>query len=232
MPKNLTTWFMNDPQQEVLERTSNFEAGSLDQDLDEKIMPFSDGGVVKVLAATPLPLAHNLVNTTDSGVQSQQSLNHANHVIKPKVEILQPEIKELLSSCAQYNVENNKNPDGRSAELLEEIRHAEFIESIRAKKSNRKNSSASNSLPQSPLKARQMAIGKDEGGSLYENNSLSPDTASEITPMHMRKSKLGHSTMVTIDQNGSPIMTLLKSRHSQHRVLENDFGFFTKVHHS
>ena len=30
----------------------------------ESEMPFSEGGAVKVLAATPLQLAHNLINTT------------------------------------------------------------------------------------------------------------------------------------------------------------------------
>ena len=90
------------------------------------------GGAVKTLAATPLQLAHNLINNTpDSGVHSQQSLKSV------KIEILQPEVKELLSTCAQYNLEhvrkngdcNNQKhiDDRRSAEVLEEIRHAEAI---------------------------------------------------------------------------------------------------------
>lgn len=47
-----------------------------------------------------------------------------------KIEILQPEVKELLSTCAQYNLEhlkqrNNGEVDSRSAQVLEEIRQAE-----------------------------------------------------------------------------------------------------------
>ena len=96
------------------------------------------GGAVKTLAATPLQLAHNLINNTDSGVHSQQSLKSV------KIEILQPEVKELLSTCAQYNLENvRKNGDGsgsnnkvdsRSAEVLEEIRCAEAIQTLQRAK--------------------------------------------------------------------------------------------------
>ena len=69
----------------------------------------------------------------DSGVHSQQSLNRS-----VKIEILQPEVKELLTNCASYNLENVKKvggaSDSRSAEVLEEIRHAEAIETIQRSK--------------------------------------------------------------------------------------------------
>ena len=203
------------------DRTSaNFEAGSLDQDNmiveDNKMIsaPFSEGGAVKFLAATPLPMAHNLVNSGDSGVQSQQSLNNHHKLNQPKIEILQPEVKDILSTCAQYNLDTIKDP--RSAELLEEIRHAETI--IRSKKANKASSNgltSPNSVPQSPLKPRgggQIKV-TDDGSSLYENSSASPttDPASEITPMHVRKAKLGHTTVVMMDHNGSPMTTLLKA---------------------
>ena len=198
--------------QQDSERVSNFEGGSLDQEIEDKLMPFSEGGAVKVLAATPLPLANHLVNGgSDSGVHSQQSLTGNN--VKLKSEILQPEIKELLSTCAQYNLDNTKNNDSRSAELLEEIRHAEVIESIRAAKKGRKSSTTSSSLPQSPLKVRQLGVmvHKDGGGdgSLYEN---SPEYSESVTPLHMRKGKLGHSTIIMMDHNGSPVTTLIKVR--------------------
>ena len=206
--------------QEVLvgDRTSNFEAGSLDQDnmvVEDKIgaPTFSEGGTVKFLAATPLPMAHNLVNSGDSGVQSQQSLNNHHKLNQPKIEILQPEVKDILSTCAQYNLDTIKDP--RSAELLEEIRHAENI--IKSKKANKASSNgltSPNSVPQSPLKPRgggQMKV-TDDGSSLYENSSASPtDPASETTPMHVRKAKLGHTTVVMMDHNGSPMTTLLKA---------------------
>ena len=64
-----------------------------------------------------------LSSTIDSGVHSQQSLNKS-----VKIEILQPEVKDLLSTCAKYNLENAKNHDSRSAEILEEFLYVEAIE--------------------------------------------------------------------------------------------------------
>ena len=91
------------------------------------------GGGPKTLATPPLPnhLAQN--STLDSGVHSQQSLNKS-----VKIEILQPEVKELLSNCAQYNLEQIKDKNGagdsRSAQVLEEIRHAEALEQQKREK--------------------------------------------------------------------------------------------------
>ena len=60
----------------------------LDIDDEKSLRCFTPGGgAVKTLAATPLQLAHNLINNTDSGVHSQQSLKSV------KIEILQPEVK-------------------------------------------------------------------------------------------------------------------------------------------
>lgn len=45
--------------------------------------------------------------------------------------MLQPEVKELLSTCAEYNLEHlkrNGEVDSRSVQVLEEIRRAEAIE--------------------------------------------------------------------------------------------------------
>ena len=80
----------------------------------------------------------------DSGIHSQQSsLNKS-----VKIEILQPDVKEILSTCAQYNLDQQQHRnssrknnggvdciDNRSAEVLEEIRHAEALSSSRAKDS-------------------------------------------------------------------------------------------------
>jgi hypothetical protein len=110
----------------------------LDIDDEKSLRCLSEGGgAVKTLAATPLQLAHNLINNTDSGVHSQQSLKSV------KIEILQPEVKELLSTCAQYNLENvrkngdsssNNKVDRSSAEVLEEIRCAEAIQTLQRAK--------------------------------------------------------------------------------------------------
>eukprot|EP00093_Oithona_nana_P012635 12635.XXX_680196_691581_1 [CDS] Oithona nana genome sequencing. len=129
----------------------------------ESEMPFSEGGAVKVLAATPLQLAHNLINTTntiDSGVHSQQSLNKS-----VKIEILQPEVKDLLSTCAKYNLENAKNHDSRSAEILEEIRHAEAIEKEKQQlKKADKNSDSISTYENSPLKKAKTLVAMDMNG--------------------------------------------------------------------
>ena len=124
-------------------------------------MPFSEGGAVKVLAATPLQLAHNLINTNtiDSGVHSQQSLNKS-----VKIEILQPEVKELLSTCAKYNLENAKN-DCRSAEILEEIRQAEAVQKIQLNKNCNKNQDNLSNYENSPLKKAKTLVSMDMNGS-------------------------------------------------------------------
>ena len=65
----------------------------LDIDDEKSLRCFTPGGgAVKTLSATPLQLAHNLINNTDSGVHSQQSLKSV------KIEILQPEVKGWLIS--------------------------------------------------------------------------------------------------------------------------------------
>ena len=53
--------------------------------------------------------------------------------------------------------------------------------------------------PVSPLKIK-------DDGSMYENSTL--DTGS--TTLHARKNRLGHSTLVSMDHNGSPMTTLLR----------------------
>jgi hypothetical protein len=199
------------------EGASNYAPESIDENILnnhlEQRPSITELGAVKMLVATPLHINHNVVNS-DSGVQSQQSLepNGGQNNKSIKIEILQPEIKELLSTCAQYNLDNivagkaAGEVEGRSAEVLEEIRHAEAIEIIRTKKL-----AEAMSVPASPLKGRPL-VAKDDG-SLYENNS-SPDK--EInTPMPIRKARLGHSTVVSVDTNGSPVTTLLKARPSR-----------------
>ena len=125
-----------------------------------------------------------------------------------KIEILQPEVKELLSTCAQYNLEhlkqrNNGEVDSRSAQVLEEIRQAE-AENIQ-RGINVIFISLDNFqikiLFQSKLKSRQ-AI-KDDNNSLYDNNDDKDLTANK---------KKNHSTLVMMDHNGSPVTTLL-NRH-------------------
>ncbi len=156
------------------------------------------GGVVKMLAATPLNIAHNLVNNADSGVQSQQSLDHSAKGTPVKIEILQPEVKEVLASCAQYNLDNMEKCDdeigGRSAEVLEELKRAEALEIMKQNQAK------------SPL------VAKDDG-SLDEANGggsgSSPDK--EVTPLSTRRARLGHNNaIVTLDANGSPVTTILR----------------------
>ena len=101
-----------------------------------------------------------LSSTIDSGVHSQQSLNKS-----VKIEILQPEVKDLLSTCAKYNLENAKNHDSRSAEILEEIRHAEAIEKEKQQlKKADKNSDSISTYENSPLKKAKTLVAMDMNG--------------------------------------------------------------------
>ena len=99
-------------------------------------------------------------STIDSGVHSQQSLNKS-----VKIEILQPEVKDLLSTCAKYNLENAKNHDSRSAEILEEIRQAEAIEKEKQQlKKADKNSDSISTYENSPLKKAKTLVAMDMNG--------------------------------------------------------------------
>ena len=55
--------------------------------------------------------------------------------------------------------------------------------------------------PVSPLKF------KDDNSSMYENGTL--ETTSTLHAKN--KNRLGHSTLVSMDQNGSPMTTLLRN---------------------
>lgn len=82
-----------------------------------------------------------------------------------KIEILQPEVKDLLSTCAKYNLENAKNHDSRSAEILEEIRHAEAIEKEKQQlKKADKNSDSISTYENSPLKKAKTLVAMDMNG--------------------------------------------------------------------
>ena len=112
-----------------------------------------------------------LANNNDSGLQSQQSLECT--ADKPvKIEILDPEMKDILETCARYNLDQVQNADdiAKSSEVLEEIRHAETVENIRMTKqipSPPKHNGYSNgvendiptsSLPNSPFKVNKNVV--------------------------------------------------------------------------
>ena len=59
----------------------------------------------------------------------------------------------------------------------------------------------------SPLKSRHL---QQDDGSQYDNNSLQDSTT--LTPLPLRKNRLGHSTLVSMDHNGSPMTTLLRNQ--------------------
>ena len=92
-----------------------------------------------------------LTNTTDSGHESQQSLDCSSGDRPVKIEILEPEMKEILENCAQYNLDQVKDPEdiAKSSEILEEIRNAEKIETMRREKECKTPAA---SLPTSPQK--------------------------------------------------------------------------------
>ena len=116
---------------------------------------------------------HGVSHNNDSGLQSQQSLECANDK-SVKIEILEPEMKEILESCAKYNLDQMKDPEDlvKSTEVLEEIKHAETLERNRVAKPKKftstnghKNSNDGNpatSLPNSPFKANTAIRDEEE----------------------------------------------------------------------
>ena len=73
------------------------------------------------------PQLHNNItqtNTTDSGHESQQSLDCSSGDRPVRIEILEPEMKEILENCAKYNLDQMKNPEdlAQCTEVLEEIK--------------------------------------------------------------------------------------------------------------
>ena len=91
-----------------------------------------------------------------------------------RIEILEPEVKQLLESCAKYNLEgsNRTEDDSCSAEVLEEIRHAEAVETLRKNKGVARAVAKPASLPNSPFKngtkAREQV--SESNASLYDNS--------------------------------------------------------------
>ena len=86
-------------------------------------------------------------------------------------------MKHLLESCAKYNLEGgNTDGDRCSAEVLEEIRHAEAVETLR--RGNKAGpvaparAGAPASLPNSPFKNGSKARGdvSESNASLYDNS--------------------------------------------------------------
>ena len=171
---------------------------------------------------------------SDSGVESQQSFD-AKSV---RIEILEPEVKALLESCAKYNLDHvpgAEENDPGSAEVLEEIRHAEAIETLRKSKVA---AAATSSLPNSPFKQANGVKHsiltnndhRDSNASLYDNSGDCSPTSplpfphvapkrSTATPPAQRRARLGHNASqpsmvvsVNADGSGSPVTTLLKSQ--------------------
>lgn len=121
-------------------------------------------------------------------------------------EILDPSVKELLSTCAKYNLDQGPNgkDDGCSAELLEEIRHVEAIETIRNQSSV--SVIVNPNSPRSPTSP----------GPLPRPPQLSEDACNVIngsTPLAMRRARLGHPTVVSVsvEGNNTPVTSLLGS---------------------
>ena len=128
-----------------------------------------------------------LTNNTDSGLQSQQSLDCSSGDRPVKIEILEPEMKEILENCAKYNLDQVKDPKdiAKSSEILEEIRNAEKVETMRREKESHKfdNNGSNNgvsktpaaSLPNSPQKVSIPAT-LDERSKNAKNGKLMVNT--------------------------------------------------------
>jgi len=122
--------------------------------------------------------------------------------------------------------------DPESGEVLEEIRHAEAMATIRnnaIKNTPRKcNGTDQNSQPHSPLKLR-LNPDHERESSVYENSEPSsplnvtrPNGSDAVTasPLAVRRARLGHQTVVYVSSaGGTPVTTLLRSgtKHAKSR---------------
>lgn len=98
-------------------------------------------------------------HVTDSGLQSQMSLDASRN--KAGGGLQDPTVKELLATCAKYNLDQGVTgtEGGHSAEILEEIRHAEAMETIRGTTQRQMSST-----PHSPTKQNGDAADDDDDG--------------------------------------------------------------------
>ena len=188
------------------------EKGSL-RGGDNNKSPFL-GSRAKHLEAKTLGLGSG-----DSGLYSQLSLDNQKHSslgLAKSMEILEPGVKELLSTCAKYNIDQDVAgiEGGYSAEILEEIRHVEALETIR--------SNSNTSAPNSPMKNCPAGPGNDSSSSsppspLPLPKPLLNEDSSQIingaaTPQSTRRARLGHPTVVSVSGGGGggqPVTTLL-----------------------
>lgn len=189
---------------------AKMEARKSPMKVPETVVEAEDGAARKMAAARPDPLT--LVKGAggvDSGLQSQMSLDK-----QPKMDMMDPGVKELLATCAKYNLDQGGgNGADSSAEVLEEIRHAEAMDSLRSQSSS---SPSHASAPHSPVRGSAAAAAPPASPSPLPKPNLNEADAkvinSNATPQATRKARLGHPTLVSVDGNGSSVTTsLLKS---------------------
>ena len=115
----------------------------------------------------------------DSGLQSQQSLLPGGGGPNSSNLNLDPSVKELLTTCARYNLDHQTSRAEQSAEVLEDIRHAEAIDAIRG-------GGGGGSKPHSPGSPSPLP----RPPTLDESDDVVINT--NDTPHSTRRARLGH----------------------------------------
>ena len=122
-------------------------------------------------------------NGSDSGHHSQQSLNTNGSANVPQInlppEMLDPGAKDILATCARYNLDQGIAAGG-AEEILEEIRHAETMEAIRSSKSTPTSPTGGVDGAKGGSKGRKKS--KADGSSQVRSSDVPEPTFSELGP--------------------------------------------------
>jgi len=161
------------------------------------------------------PYMQRGLNGSDNLIQnSLNPYNSPNSTLK-----MDPKVKEMLSACATYNLDQGDDDDPLSEAVVEELRHADAMDIINER-----------SLNVSPLTSPQQSrvIRLDREGSSYENNTDTPEREPSTRPTTRldikspiqtldRKGKLTHPSVVAINKkDGSANTALLLTPPNQH----------------
>ena len=161
-------------------------------------------------------MSHNMQRAMNgSEIPIQNSLNpysSLNSTLK-----MDPKVKEMLSACATYNLDQGDDDDPLSEAVVEELRHADRMDIINERSLNVSPITSPQRSPQ-PVRLNRV----DREGSTYENNADTPDRETKLnvkSPFQSldRKAKLQHPSVVAINKkDGNATTSLLLTPPNQH----------------
>ena len=133
------------------------------------------------------PYMQKEINGPDNLIQHSLNPYSAASTLK-----MDPKMKEMLSACAIYNLDQGDDDDPLSEAVVEELRHADAMNIINERSLNVSPITSPQRTPQ-PFRVDR---GEREG-SAYENNTDTPDRETSARPKTLdRKSKLSHPSVV------------------------------------